>query len=140
MSLFIKNIRANGVNYYYKDINIDYGQEAATTVFDQDALTQKILIVLATKYGSRKWRPFFGSKVYQHLFEPFDLITAGWIGQSIKQSLESTYNGLTEDIRNIRVEVLPDPETQTYYVKITWTAIKLQDRGQTEFNLDPAMV
>jgi hypothetical protein len=140
MATFIKEVTNNGQAVVYSDINIDYGSESSTTVYDQDALTQKILIVITVLLGSRKWRPEFGSTVYRLLHDPFDNLTAGWIGQSIKTALESGANGLTQDIKNVKVTVLADKETQTYYTSITWVATKLGIPNNTTFSIDPSLV
>lgn len=140
MPTFVKNVITNGISYIYSDINIDYGSEASTTVYDQDALTQKILVVITVRLGSRKWRPNFGSIVYRQLHDPFDSITAGWIGQAIKTALESPANDLLNDIKNVKVTVIADKSTQTYYTRINWVSIKLNTPNSTEFNIDPSLV
>jgi len=121
----------------YSDVSVDYGDASWTTVYDQDALTQKILMIIATPIGTRKWRPKFGSRIRSMLFEPFNNITASWIGSEVKSALESVYNGLSEDITNIKVVCKPDPTTDTYWVKIDWTEVKLSNQNSYQFNLDP---
>ncbi len=140
MSTFIKVVSTTITDYIYSDINIDYGSEVATTVLNQDALTQKILLVLTTRYRSRKWRPFFGSKIHRELHQPFDTITAGWIGQAIKNALESPYNDLTEDVSKVTVTVIPDYTTSTYWTSINWVATKLQATVETIVTIDPSQV
>ena len=140
MATFVKEVKFNGQSVVYSDINIDYGSEASTTVYDQDALTQKILVVVTVPIGSRKYRPTFGSTVYRQLHEPFDNLTAGWIGQAIKTALEARPNDLINDIKNVRVTVLADKETQTYYTRIDWTATKLNIKNNITFSIDPALV
>lgn len=140
MATFVKEVKFNGQSVVYSDINIDYGSESQTTVYDKDALVQKILVVVTVALGSRKWYPLFGSSVYRQLHDPFDNITAGWIGQSIKTALESSPNGLLGDIKNVKVNVIADKGTQTYYTSIDWTAIKLDSKNNLVFNIDPSMV
>lgn len=139
MTTFIKQIKnVNGsVDFTYSDINIDYGSDPDTTVLDIDALTQKILLVLSTPIRSRKWRPNFGCRLYRRLHDPFDSVTAGWMGVDAKQALESIYNGLTQDVTNVKVTVVPDATTQTYWTSIQWTAPKLKTTGSVQFNIDP---
>lgn len=118
----------------YSDINRDYMLEAISTVVDGDSLVQKVLIVLGTPYRSRKWRPLFGCKVKSRLFEPFDAITADWISSDLISALEDPNNGLTEDIQDIIVNVVPGAD-QSYHCSVSWYEPKLGRNNSTNFKL-----
>lgn len=112
-------------SYVYADINRNWKLQPEDTVTDLLSLRQKILFVIATYKGTRKYRERFGSHVQKYLFEPFDQRTAGWIQSSIFQAIEDPANDLLEDVQLINVVVTPDFRTSSYYVKLQWRAIKL---------------
>lgn len=89
------------------DVNLDYGQQDADTVTDVDSAVQKLVVVLSTPRGSRKRYAMFGATTISHLFEPFDAITAGWIGVSINEAIEEPANEIRDLFTDVYVEVTP---------------------------------
>jgi hypothetical protein len=118
----------------YSDINRDYMLEPIDTVVDGDSLTQKILFVLGTPLGTRKWRPQFGCRAGMRLFDPFDKDTARWIKSDIIEALEDENNGLTDDVTNVKC-VVEMGSNQTYIVTVGWTEPKLNKPNKTSFYL-----
>lgn len=118
----------------YSDVNAWIKLENRDDVQDMDSISQKILMIIGTRKRSRKWRPNFGSDVYRMLFEPFDDTTAGWIQTYIKDALESPYNGLTNDVTGINVEVVRKVD-QTYGVRIAYHVPKLEDKKTISFSM-----
>lgn len=130
--LFKKKVSLPKDQTVYSGINADWKLEPLDTVQDFDSIYQDILMVIGTRKGSRKWRERFGSFCYNHLMEPFDSTTAGWIKSSIIEALEDPYNGLTKDITNVQCTVQTDHRTQTYYVSIWWDMPKLEKQRQAQ--------
>lgn len=136
MGLANKKVNVPASEAIYSDINMDIKMELRDTVQDMDSITQKILFVIGTRKGSRKWREKFGSLVYTDLFEPFDDETAGWIQSHISSALEEPENGLTNDITEIQVSVYRSVQ-QTYECSISWRVPLLETRDSTSFALRP---
>lgn len=116
----------------YSDMGRSIGVSLIDTVLDHDSLVQKILYVIGTRKGSRKWRPKFGSDVAKYLFEPFDETTAGWIQTYSRLALEDPANGLVNDITDIQV-IVQMAQEQTYLCTIAYRAPKLEARQQIRF-------
>lgn len=134
MSIVTNAVRLPPGKATYSDVNAWIKLENRDDVQDMDSITQKILMIIGTRKRSRKWRPNFGSDVYRQLFEPFDDTTAGWIQTYIKDALESPYNGLTNDVTGINVEVVRKVD-QTYGVRIAFNVPKLEDKKTVSFSM-----
>ena len=134
MSIVTNAVRLPPGKATYSDVNAWIKLENRDDVQDMDSITQKILMIVGTRKRSRKWRPNFGSDVYRQLFEPFDDTTAGWIQTYIKDALESPYNGLTDDVTGINVEVVRKVD-QTYGVRIAFNVPKLEDKKTVSFSM-----
>ncbi|AXG66505.1 putative baseplate protein [Dickeya phage vB_DsoM_JA33] len=136
MGIITKRVNVPANEAVYSDINMDIKMELRDTVQDMDSITQKVLFVVGTRKGSRKWREKFGSLVYKDLFEPFDDETAGWIQTHIRDALQDPDNGLTNDITNVYVRVFRS-EQQTYECYIAWRVPALEDKDSVTFALRP---
>ena len=120
----------------YSDISMDIKIELRDTVQDMDSIMQKILFVVGTRKGSRKYRERFGSYVYQDLFEPFDDVTAGWIQTHIRNAIEDPDNGLTNDVTDVKVNVFRSTD-QTYECFISWRVPALETTDSINFAMRP---
>lgn len=136
MAITQKKVNIPNSQATYSDISMDIKMELRDTVQDMDSITQKILFVIGTRKGSRKWREKFGSLVYQDLFEPFDDETAGWIKTHIQTALEDPDNGLNNDITDITVTVYRSTQ-QTYECSIGWRVPLLETKESINFALRP---
>lgn len=118
----------------YCDINSWIHLEPRDNVQNMDSIVQKILMVIGTRKGSRKWREGFGSDVYGYLFEPFDQRTADWIATYMRIALEDPVNGLTQDVTDIQCACTASIQyDQTYTCLITWRCPKLEDTQKLTF-------
>lgn len=136
MAIITKRVDVPANLAVYSDISMDIKIELRDTVQDIDAITQKILFVIGTRKGSRKWREKFGCLVYKDLFEPFDDNTAGWIQSHITDALEDFDNGLTNDVTDVAVVVYRSTN-QTYECSVTWRVPRLEQRDSINFALRP---
>lgn len=103
------------------DVSLDYGQQAADTVTDVDSAVQKLIVVLSVPRGARKRYEDFGSTTYTQLFEPFDDITAGWIGVGIQEAIENPANEIRDLFTDLRISVTRGP--QTYFCALDFRVI-----------------
>ncbi len=93
------------------DVSLDYGQQAEDTVTDVASAVQKLVVVLSVPRGARKRYEEFGSTAYASLFEPFDDITAGWIGIGIQEAIENPANEIRELFTDLKVSVARGAQT-----------------------------
>jgi len=136
MAIISKRVDVPANEAVYSDISMDIKMELRDTVQDMDAITQKILFIIGTRKGSRKYREKFGSDVYRDLFEPFDDSTAGWIETHITNALEDVDNGLTADVTDVKVSVYRSVN-QTYECSVMWKVPKLLEKNSVNFALRP---
>lgn len=136
MSIFTKRVNVPASLAVYSDISADVKMEVKDTVQDMDSITQKVLMIIGTRKGRRKWREKFGSNVYQRLFEPFDDNTAGWIKTDIETALTDYDNGLTNDVVDVAAYVVRST-AQTYDCKITWRVPALETTNSVSFAMRP---
>ncbi len=103
-------------NILYSDINLHVIENNQETLVKQaDAINQNILVILATNFNSKWWRPRLGSNIERYLFEPMDQDTA----DKIKSEIFSTLIDNGEFRVNIQgVTVVPNYEEQYYYVEL----------------------
>lgn len=113
----------------YSDINKNADLQPFDIVTNIDEATQRLLLVLATKKGSRWKRYRFGCNVGEFLFEPLDPTTANRIQNEIEDCLLDPENDVY-DIKIERLEVIPDYDNQQYYVNMQITVPAL-DVGST---------
>lgn len=134
MGLFKTKVNLPPADRTYSDINMDIKITVLDTVQDIDSITQKILFVIGTRKGSRKWHEKFGSRVYSQLFEPFDAQTAGWIATYMRTDIEDTDNGLTDDVTDVACTVVADKSTSTYVCALSWRCPKLETKAVQTVN------
>lgn len=103
------------------DVSMDYGQQAADTVTDVDSAVQKLIVVLSVPRGARKRYEEFGSTTYASLFEPFDDITAGWIGIGIQEAIENPANEIRDLFTDLHISVTRG--LQTYECSLDFRVI-----------------
>ncbi|WOL24683.1 baseplate wedge subunit [Yersinia phage fHe-Yen9-02] len=132
-SLFKTRVNLPPDQRTYSDIHADIKIQLLDTVQDIDSITQKILFIIGTRKGSRKWREKFGSNVYSQLFEPFDQQTAGWIQTYIRTAIEDPDNGLTDDVTDVNCLVVADSATMTFVCSVSWRCPKLEQSNSINF-------
>lgn len=120
----------------YSDMSMYICMGKSDTVQNYTALDQKIMYVIGTPRGSRKYRPRFGSDVIKYLFEPFDVVTADWIKTYIRVALEDPANGLTEEITDVGVAVYMTAQ-ETYLCVVQYRCPKLEEVREVKFSLQP---
>jgi len=118
----------------YSDLNAQAYITPYDIVTNVDEAVQRLLLVLATPKRTRWKRPGFGSLVGNFLFDPMDLITTERIRNEIQDSVTDPENDLT-DITLGELEVVPDYNTSSYYVRIKLSIPNLQDDKVVEFGL-----
>lgn len=106
--------------YLLSDVSIDYANGPSDTVTNDSSVLQKVLVVFGTPKGSRKRYEDFGCDAVTQLFEPFDSVTAGWIGASLREAIDNPANELQDLISEFRVVVTASKETGTYVCAATF--------------------
>ena len=120
------------IEVVYSDVNLLAGVEPDELVFNDRALNQNIAAILDTPIGSKWFRPRIGSNLNRHLFEPIDEITAEKIRRDLASALEANYE---RRLVFTRIEVIPDPQNEQYFVSLEYTAPELESRMFTfQFN------
>lgn len=116
------------INNALTDLNTFYTTEYKANeiiVSDLDSINQQILNLLATSPGEILFEPDFGSLLQYYLFDPLDSSTAYnikiWIMEAMARWLP-----FLEMIPS-KSSVLPDTDTQSYNIKVTYL-IKDTDR------------
>lgn len=103
------------------DVRINYGDSSDDTVTDVDSAIQKLYIVLSVPLGARKYYPAFGARLISRLFEPFDAITADWLGVDVTDAIENPANEINDIFTNVKTVVTLG--RQTYNVAITFDIV-----------------
>lgn len=91
---------------------------------DVVAVYQAIYTLLNTKLGSRIFRPEYGSRISNYLFEPCDEITARKIRYEVQQTLKQEpriYYNIAEST------VEPVPDEHKFIITIVFTIIGFSD-------------
>lgn len=128
--------RLPSIDVVYSDMSAKICMVASDTVQNYNSIDQKIMFVIGTQKGSRKYRPLFGSDVLKYLFEPFDDVTADWIQTYTRVALEDPANGLTEDVTDINCSVFRSTN-QDYLVIIQYRCPRLEQIREVKFSLQP---
>lgn len=122
-------------SFQYSDVNLDFNQEPDEFIYDIDAVIQAFLILLATTKRERWWRPEYGTYDLERLlFEPFDIITADMIAESIRSTNELRTNGNTR-IEISGVSVQPVYDSQSYYTTLKISVPSLNAAKSVSFTL-----
>lgn len=116
----------------FSDLNLNIRGDNRPLVTDVDSINQNIKLILTTPIRSKWFRPKFGSNISSYLFDPVDAFTASKIRGEIFTVLE---RNAEYRVKPIRVEIIPDPDNQEYYVGITYTSPYASGEVFLEFNL-----
>lgn len=121
------------VEVIYSDVNLTAGLEPNELVFNAESVNQNIASIFDTPLRSKWHRPRIGSDVNRYLFEPIDDITSERIKYAMERALEDNYE---RRVVFTRIDVLPDPANDQYFVNIQYRAPELEAREFTfQFNL-----
>lgn len=71
----------------FLDINSNYDYNKKELVSNMNAINNSIFNILSTPYGSRSFRPTYGSKLQRFVHEPMDDITAMQIKSFLMDAL-----------------------------------------------------
>ncbi len=70
-------------------------------------IEESVRIVIGTALGERQMRPSFGCRIHDFVFAPNNTATQTLVGHHVEEALAKH----EFRIRNIEVEVLPDPDS-----------------------------
>ncbi len=88
-----------GINFPFKDSN--NGQYLQMTVTPEKEVRSNLLHLLLTRKGSRYFLPDFGTRLYEFIFEPNDIVVWGQIEEEIREGVKKFIPNL--DINSINV-------------------------------------
>lgn len=109
----------------YSDIN-DNNAYKVPIVEDLDSIMQSITNILTTKKTELLFLPEFGVAGEDYLFELIDDIGASLIFQELVNSINVWDNRVQLDLEN--TVVAPDPDNNSYKIKIAFTINGLQQQ------------
>lgn len=123
--------------YTYSDINLQAGEKSTNElVTDENSIKQSIMTILSTSYGSRFFRPDFGSSIERLLFEPMDDETKFALQLTMKKSIKAW----EPRIKITKSTVTADMVNQSYHVTISYTIPVLSNKIYTlAFDLQPKL-
>ena len=105
-------MKTYGIDFPFRDSNV--GSYLKTTTTPDREIRASLVHLLLTKKGTRFYLPDFGTRLYEYIFEPNDIVT---------------YNHIEDDIRESVRKYIPNLEIKT--INIT-SAEDEPDMGQTE--------
>lgn len=88
-------------------------------IVDEQSVKQSLRNLILTNLGERLFQPNIGSNIRKALFEPNDLVTAENLSFYIKSTIK--YN--EPRVNLIRLEVIPNPLTDSFNVNIIFSVI-----------------
>jgi uncharacterized protein len=87
-------------------------------VRDDREVAESIRLILGTAPGERPMRPEFGCGVHDHVFDPADSTTAGWLAYEVRRALDRWEPRITVH----DVDVVLDPaDTSAMYITISYS-------------------
>lgn len=109
----------------YSDVNPDVEETASTElVFNETSINKSLNTIFLTPYKNRPFRRVFGTLTNEYLFEPIDQQTALRLSKDFADAV-----ALWEDrITDVDIVVLADVVNQQYYVKVSYTIPKLNNK------------
>ena len=99
---------------------------------DLDAVKQSVKNLVITNYNEKVFHPEIGSSVTGLLFELADELTALALRSEIKRVIVE----YEPRVSNVQVQVLDDPDANSYKVNIYFTVISTDDIEELEFYLE----
>lgn len=99
---------------------------------DVDAVKQSVKNIILTNFGEKLFKPEFGGRVTEYLFENFDVFTA----ISIKTEIERILKKHEPRIENVVVQVFDNSDENAYIVNIGFKVINNPQETEIEFSLD----
>lgn len=124
MSLFNSNIYYFDISKIGRDFT---GSKDIAILFNDQALLESVINILATEPGERIMYPDFGCSLAKYLFEPLDYITASSITSTIKYAL----NKFEPRIENLVVLAIPDQNENTYNIDVIFN-LKIKNKEDIE--------
>ncbi len=83
----------------------------------EEDIQESIKIILGTEPGERLMRPEFGCRIYELLFDPYDIVTQGKIEHYVKEALARWEPRI--DVQEVEIE--PPGHKGRLLVKIFYT-------------------
>ena len=108
------------VNRIYSDFDLSFAANPVTgdvaKKYDVNAVKQSLKTLVLTRFYERPFQPKLGSPIYALLFENIDVITAN----RLQLELEILINKYEPRVRAQDIEVIPEYDTNTFSVNITF--------------------
>jgi len=120
----------------YKDISLSFDPHPVTkdlpTLTNERAISRSVRNLVETNLTERFFNPFLGSNVRRSLFEFIDYGTAS----AIQDQIVTTIENFEPRVNNVRVEVEPRPDENTFEVAVFFDIIGETLRQQFSFLLE----
>lgn len=89
-----------------------------------EELERSMAVVLSTAQGERPFRPMFGCKIWDLLFEPINENTLGLMETYVEDALRQWEPRV--DVEQVRT--LPEPDTGSVHIEIDYVVRSTNDR------------
>jgi phage baseplate assembly protein W len=120
----------------FKDISFSFEPHPVTKdlpiLTNERAISRSVRNLVETNLTERFFNPFLGSNVRRSLFEFIDYGTAS----AIQDQIVTTIENFETRVNNVRVEVEPRPDENTFEVSVYFDIIGESLRQQFSFLLE----
>lgn len=135
MNIKIKSIQADSLaekalkkNYLYKDINFDLSPSMSfnnqlnrqeylkdvQALYDVEAVKNSVKTAFLTSPGDKLLNPLYGVDLRRYIFEPVD----DFLAMIMQDDIETKLPQMEPRITIKDVQVVGDPDTNTYYIHL----------------------
>lgn len=120
----------------FKDISLSFDPHPVTkdlpTLTNERAISRSVRNLVETNLTERFFNPYIGSNVRRSLFEFVDYGTAS----AIQDQIITTIENFEPRVNNVKVEVEPQPDNNTFEVAVFFDIIGETLRQQFSFLLE----
>lgn len=107
----------------FSDFFTDFAKHPVTKELarlrNDQSIKQSVRNLILTNYGERLFQPNIGSKIYQSLFEPNDIIAA----EDIRYHIETTINQNEPRVNLLQVNVFPDQTNDSISINVVFAIL-----------------
>ena len=107
----------------FKDISLSFEPHPVSkdlkVLRNADAIRKSVRNIVQTVPSEKFFNPYFGSDVYRSLFEFIDFGTAS----TIQSQIEIALDDYESRIANVKVQVDPQPDTNTFNVTVIYDIV-----------------
>ena len=110
----------------YSDVNPDIEEtESTELVYNETSINKSLNTIFLTPYKNRPFRRIFGTLTNEYLFDPIDQQTAMRLAKDFADAVAKW----EDRISDVNIVILPDVPNQQYYVRVSYTIPKLNNKA-----------